>query len=100
MRYVQKFIRLAAPHVARLLLIAAGCAVLAFAQASPLGQVVQGAATEAVAIVKWVGIVIVVIAGCMIAFGGPGGVARVVGLVMGLGMALFAQPMVTWFQGL
>jgi hypothetical protein len=36
----------------------------------------------------------------MIAFGGPGGVARVVGLVFGLGLALFAQPMVTWVQGL
>lgn len=84
----------------RLAFIAMACAAAAFAQASPLGQVVQGAATEAVAIVKWVGIAIVCIAGSMIAFGGPGGVARVVGLVFGLGLALFAQPMVTWAQGL
>ncbi len=84
----------------RLASIAMVCAAVAFAQASPLGQVVQGAATEAVAVVKWVGIAIVCIAGSMIAFGGPGGVARVVGLVFGLGLALFAQPMVTWVQGL
>jgi len=84
----------------RLVVISIACAVIAFAQASPLGQVVQGAATEAVAVVKWVGIAIVCIAGSMIAFGGPGGVARVVGLVFGLGLALFAQPMVTWVQGL
>jgi hypothetical protein len=84
----------------RLAFIAMVCAAVAFAQASPLGQAVQGAATEAVAVVKWVGIAIVCIAGSMIAFGGPGGVARVVGLVFGLGLALFAQPMVTWVQGL
>ena len=76
---------------------------LAFAQASPFGQVAQGVSTEAVAIVKWVGIIICIIAGLSMAGGGSHGShmgAKITGIVIGLTFALFANPIVTWVQSL
>jgi hypothetical protein len=76
---------------------------LCFAQNSPFGQVAQGVSTEAVAIVKWVGIIICVVAGVTMAGGGSHGShmgAKIAGLVIGLTFALFASPIVTWVQSL
>ncbi len=74
-------------------------ATLCFAQGSPFGQVAQGVSTEAVAIVKWLGIIICVVAGVTMAAGGQHGShmgAKISGLVIGLTFALFASPIVNW----
>ena len=76
---------------------------LAFAQNSPFGQVAQGVSNEAVAIVKWVGIIICIVAGLTMMGGGSHGShmgAKISGLVIGLVFALFANPIVTWVQTL
>ncbi len=78
-------------------------ATLCFAQSSPFGQVAQGVSTEAIAIVKWVGIIICIVAGVTMAAGGSHGShmgAKVSGLIIGLTFALFATPIVTWVQSL
>jgi hypothetical protein len=74
---------------------------LAFAQGnSPFAQAAQKGATEAVAIVKWVGIIMCVICGIAVMAGGPGAMAKIGGLLLGLVLALFASPIVTWVNGL
>ena len=75
-------------------------ATLAFAQTSSFGQAAQGIATEMIAIAKWVGIILCIICGIGLMAGGPGTIAKVSGLVLGLIFALFASPIVTWVQAL
>jgi type IV secretory pathway VirB2 component (pilin) len=75
-------------------------ATLAFAQTSSFGQAAQGIATEMIAIAKWVGIILCIICGIGLMAGGPGTVAKVSGLVLGLVFALFASPIITWVQAL
>lgn len=75
-------------------------ASLAFAQTSSFGQAAQGIATEMIAIAKWVGIILCIICGIGLMAGGPGTIAKVSGLVLGLVFALFASPIITWIQAL
>src|SRR5581483_45043 len=75
-------------------------ATLAFAQTSSFGQAAQGIATEMIAIAKWVGIILCIICGIGLMAGGPGTIAKVSGLVLGLIFALFASPIITWVQAL
>jgi len=90
---------LTGPTARTALLFAVGAAV-ACAQSSPFGQVAAGAATEAIAIAKWAGIILCIICGIGMMAGGPGALAKASGLGIGLIFALFASPIVTWFQGL
>ena len=73
---------------------------LASAQTSSFGQAAQGIATEMIAIAKWVGIILCIICGVGLMAGGPGTIAKVSGLVLGLIFALFASPIITWVQAL
>src|SRR5947209_6927784 len=75
-------------------------ATVAFAQTSSFGQAAQGIATEMIAIAKWIGIILCIICGIGLMAGGPGTVAKVSGLVLGLVFALFASPIITWVQAL
>ena len=75
-------------------------ATLAFAQTSSFGQAAQGIAVEMIAIAKWVGIILCIICGIGLMAGGPGTVAKVSGLILGLVFALFASPIITWVQAL
>jgi type IV secretory pathway VirB2 component (pilin) len=75
-------------------------AAVAFAQSSSFGQAAQGIATEMIAIAKWVGIILCIICGIGLMAGGPGVIAKVSGLVLGLVFALFASPIVTWVSSL
>jgi hypothetical protein len=75
-------------------------ATLAFAQTSSFGQAAQGVATEMIAIAKWVGIILCIISGIGLMAGGPGAIAKISGLFLGLIFALFASPIITWFQSL
>ena len=75
-------------------------ATLAFAQTSSFGQAAQGIATEMIAITKWVGIILCIICGIGLMAGGPGTIAKVSGLLLGLVFALFASPIITWVQAL
>lgn len=84
---------------ARPLALCALASVLCFAQNSPFGQAAQGVSAEVVAIAKWVGIIIAVVAGLSMAGGGSHGShmgAKITGLVIGLVFALFASPIVNW----
>ena len=73
---------------------------LAFAQTSSVGTAAQGIATEMVAIAKWIGIILCIICGIGLMAGGPGTIAKVSGLLLGLVFALFASPIIGWVQGL
>ena len=73
---------------------------LALAQTSSFGQAAQGIATEMIAIAKWVGIILCIICGIGLMAGGPGTIAKVSGLILGLIFALFASPIITWVQAL
>ncbi len=73
---------------------------LCFAQSSSFGQAAQGIANEMIAIAKWVGIILCIICGIGLMAGGPGVIAKVSGLLLGLIFALFASPIITWVQGL
>jgi hypothetical protein len=73
---------------------------LAFAQTSSFGQAAQGIANEMIAIAKWVGIILCIICGIGLMAGGPGTIAKVSGLLLGLVFALFASPIITWVQSL
>ena len=75
-------------------------ATLAFAQTSSFGTAAQGIATEMVAIAKWVGIILCIICAFGLMAGGAHAVAKFSGLLMGLVLALFAQPIVAWVQAL
>ena len=75
-------------------------ATVAFAQTSSFGQEAQGIATEMIAIATWVGIILCIICGIGLMAGGPGTVAKVSGLLLGLVFALFASPIITWVQAL
>ena len=75
-------------------------ATLAFAQTSSFGQAAQGIATEMIAIAKWIGIILCIICGIGLMAGGPGTIAKVSGLLLGLVFALFASPIITWVQAL
>jgi type IV secretory pathway VirB2 component (pilin) len=85
---------------ARWALLIAATAVIAFAQSSSFGQAAQGIAQEMIAIAKWVGIILCIICGIGLMAGGPGTIAKVSGLFLGLIFALFASPIITWIQGL
>ena len=77
------------------------CAGMCFAQTSAWGTVAQGAATEVIAIVKWLGIIVLCVAGIAIAADHSHAVfTKITGVFIGLVMALFANPIVTWIQGL
>ena len=75
-------------------------ATLAFAQTSSFGQAAQGIAVEMIAIAKWVGIILCIVCGIGLMAGGPGTIAKVSGLLLGLVFALFASPIITWVQSL
>jgi hypothetical protein len=75
-------------------------ATFAFAQQSSFGQAAQGIANEMILIAKWVGIILCIICGIGLMAGGPGTVAKVSGLLLGLVFALFASPIIAWVQGL
>jgi type IV secretory pathway VirB2 component (pilin) len=75
-------------------------AALAFAQSSSFSQAAQGIAQEMITIAKWVGIILCIICGIGLMAGGPGTIAKVSGLFLGLIFALFASPIITWIQGL
>ncbi len=80
--------------------LAAFAATLAFAQSSSFGQAAQGIAQEMISIAKWVGIILCIICGIGLMAGGPGTIAKVSGLFLGLIFALFASPIITWVQSL
>jgi hypothetical protein len=82
------------------LLLLGVSATLAFAQNSSFGQAAQGIANEMILIAKWVGIILCIICGIGLMAGGPGTVAKVSGLLLGLVFALFASPIIAWVQGL
>jgi type IV secretory pathway VirB2 component (pilin) len=88
------------PEALHWLLLLGPTATLAFAQTSSFGQAAQGIATEMIAIAKWVGIILCIICGIGLMAGGPGTVAKVSGLILGLVFALFASPIITWVQAL
>ena len=73
---------------------------LVFAQTSSFGTAAQGIATEMIAVAKWVGIILCIICGIGLMAGGPGTVAKISGLLLGLIFALFASPIITWVQAL
>ncbi|MBV8812470.1 MAG: hypothetical protein JO033_27685 [Acidobacteriaceae bacterium] len=81
-------------------LLLGATAALAFAQSSSFGQAAQGIAQEMIAIAKWVGIILCIICGIGLMAGGPGTIAKVSGLLLGLIFALFASPIITWVQSL
>src|SRR5579875_192137 len=85
---------------ARWALLIGGTAVIAFAQSSSFEQAAQGIAQEMIAIAKWVGIILCIICGIGLMAGGPGTIAKVSGLLLGLIFALFASPIITWVQSL
>lgn len=72
----------------------------AMAQSSSFGMAAQGIAMEMVSIARWIGVIIVVLAGIGIAAGEHHTHSKIFGLVFGLCLALFAQPLVTWLQAL
>lgn len=87
----------------RLLFLLAIGALGAFAQNSAFGQAAQGIAQEMVQIAKWLGIIVCIICGFSMAFGGGHGAGmagKITGLLLGLVLALFAQPIVNWVQAL
>jgi type IV secretory pathway VirB2 component (pilin) len=84
----------------RWVLLIGATAAIAFAQSSSFGQAAQGIAQEMIAIAKWVGIILCIICGIGLMAGGPGTIAKVSGLFLGLIFALFASPIITWIQGL
>lgn len=75
-------------------------ATVAFAQTSSFGTAAQGIATEMIAIAKWVGIILCIICAFGLMVGGAHAVAKFSGLLIGLVLALFAQPIVAWVQAL
>ena len=81
-------------------LLLGATAVLALAQSSSFGQAAQGIANEMIAIAKWVGIILCIICGIGLMAGGPGTIAKISGLLLGLIFALFASPIITWVQSL
>jgi hypothetical protein len=87
-------------HIARGALALGLTATLAFAQTSSFGTAAQGIANEMIAIAKWVGIILCIICGIGLMAGGPGTIAKVSGLLLGLVFALFASPIIGWVQGL
>ena len=87
-------------RVSRWALLLGLTATLALAQTSSFGQAAQGIATEMIAIAKWVGIILCIICGIGLMAGGPGTIAKVSGLILGLVFALFASPIITWVQAL
>lgn len=89
-----------APQAGRCLLLLGLTETLALAQSSSFGQAAQGIATEMIAIAKWLGIILCIICGIGLMAGGPGTIAKVSGLFLGLIFALFASPIITWVQGL
>lgn len=94
------FLRRSAPQAAQAALVFGLTATLVFAQSSSFGQAAQGIATEMIAIAKWVGIILCIICGISLMAGGPGTIAKVSGLLLGLIFALFASPIITWVQSL
>ena len=74
-------------------------AAVAFGQSS-FTTAAQGIATEMIAIAKWVGIILCIVCGIGLMAGGPGVIAKVSGLLLGLIFALFASPIISWIQGL
>jgi type IV secretory pathway VirB2 component (pilin) len=87
-------------HRSKWALLLGATAALAFAQSSSFGQAAQGIAQEMIAIAKWVGIILCIICGIGLMAGGPGTIAKVSGLLLGLIFALFASPIITWVQSL
>lgn len=87
-------------HTSKWALLVGATAALAFAQSSSFGQAAQGIAQEMIAIAKWVGIILCIICGIGLMAGGPGTIAKVSGLLLGLIFALFASPIITWVQSL
>ena len=75
-------------------------ATLAFAQTSSFGTAAQGIAMEMIAIAKWVGIILCIVCAFGLMVGGAHAVAKFSGLIIGLILALFAQPIVAWVQAL
>lgn len=84
----------------RLLVLFGVTAMCCLAQSSPFGQAVMGVATEMIALARWLGIIMCIICGLMIMAGGHYMMAKIGGLIIGLVFALFASPLVTWFQAL
>lgn len=72
----------------------------AFGQTSSFGTAAQGIATEMIAIAKWVGIILCIVCAFGLMVGGSHAVAKFSGLIIGLVLALFAQPIVAWVQAL
>lgn len=87
-------------QTSRWALLLGATAALAFAQSSSFGQAAQGIAQEMISIAKWVGIILCIICGIGLMAGGPGTIAKVSGLFLGLIFALFASPIITWVQSL
>ena len=94
-----KLVRFSAPALRWGFIFVIG-ATLAFAQSSSFGQAAQGIAQEMIAIAKWVGIILCIICGIGLMAGGPGTIAKISGLLLGLIFALFASPIITWVQSL
>jgi type IV secretory pathway VirB2 component (pilin) len=94
-----KAIRVSA-RVAHWALLLGLTTTLALAQTSSFGQAAQGIAIEMIAIAKWIGIILCIICGIGLMAGGPGTIAKVSGLLLGLVFALFASPIITWVQAL
>lgn len=74
-------------------------ATVAFAQ-MPGVATASGIATGMADIAKWIGIILCIICGFGIAAGGPGAIAKVSGLVLGLIFAFFASPIINFLHTL
>jgi hypothetical protein len=87
----------AAQFIAPMLLFAA-CAL---AQNDPFNRTAQGVATSAIALARWIGIIAMIGFGFSIMASHDRGImGRMGGVFAGLIFALFANPIVTWVQGL
>lgn len=96
----RNMLRRSAPKCGRYFVLIGATAAVALAQSSSFGQAAQGIAVEMIAIAKWIGIILCIICGIGLMAGGPGTIAKVSGLFLGLIFALFASPIISWVQSL
>lgn len=82
----------------RFLLLFGVSVACCLAQSTALGQVAQAAATETVAIARWVGIILLVGCGLGLMAGGSYMAGKVAGAIIGLVLALGSPSIVAWVQ--
>lgn len=78
-------------------------AALAFAQQSSFGRAAQGISVEMVAIARVVAVILAVYCGITLMSSdghGAGGIAKISGFFIGAVFALFANPIISFIQGI